>query len=395
MLALALFTMLIQQALSYMTALVVPMAAPELARVLGVDVSLTGYYSGLMFAATMFSMLMVGGAIRRFGAVRMSQVSLGGSGLGLLLGLTGEVWALALGGVMVGMFIAISTPASSDILARYAPPRYAALIFSIKQAGVPLGGILAGLLVPYLMVTYGWRGVFIGTGFLCIVPAIAMQVLRGLYDTNRDLSHRFRLGQAAETLDGVIRRAPFRRLAMTVFAYCGLQGAFATFFVSMLVTELEYSLVAAGAIFSISQMAAVFARIAWGWIAGLVGRARPVLAALGVCMAMIAGSMVMMVPGWPEFLVMLIAIGYSATAISWHGVVLSAIAERSRPEEVAINTGGVLAFAAAGQFMYPLALGVWIGAGMGFGWGFALLGLPALGVGIMFAARELAEARNR
>ena len=260
MLALALFTMLIQQALAYMTALVVPMAAPELARVLDVDVSLTGYYSGLMFAAAMFSMLMVGGAIRRFGAVRMSQVSLGGAGLGLLLGLTGEVWALALGAVMVGTFIAISTPASSDILARYAPPKHAALIFSIKQTGVPVGGILAGLLVPYLMVTFGWRGVFIGTAAICFIPAIALQVLRGLFDGNRDLNHRFRWAQAAETLDGVIRRAPFRRLAIAVFAYCGLQGAFATFFVSMLVTELEYSLVAAGAIFSISQMAAVFAR---------------------------------------------------------------------------------------------------------------------------------------
>ena len=389
MLALALATTLIQQTLSYMAMIVVPVAAPELAKVMDADIGWVGYYSAILFSIASLFMLFSGGLIRRYGATRMSQIALIGAGIGLAMGITGDIWAVALGAVMIGVTSAFSTPSSSDILARFAPPKHAALVFSIKQTGVPLGGILAGLLVPFLLINFGWQGIFYGTSSVCLFLAALLQVTRHLFDTNRDPDHSIRVTQAYLTLKGIVTRAPFRRLGYTVFAYCGLQGAFSTFFVAFLVAELGYSLVAAGAIFAISQIASVFARILWGWVVGLVGSVRPVLSALGLSMAGIAATISLMVPGWSETLVTLVAIAYSATALSWHGVVLAAIANRSKPEEVAINTGGVLAFAAGGQFVYPAVIGGILGAGMSFGFGFALAALPALAVGIMFLVREI------
>ena len=37
----------------------------------------------------------------------------------------------------IGIGSSVSTPASSHLLARYSPPKYAPLIFSVKQTGVP------------------------------------------------------------------------------------------------------------------------------------------------------------------------------------------------------------------------------------------------------------------
>jgi len=79
-----------------------------------------------------------------------------------------------------------------------------------------------------------------------------------------------------------------------------------------------------------------------------------------------------------------IAIAYSATAISWHGVVLAEIAKLSKAGETATNTGGVLAFATGGQTAYPALFGLLLAITGSFGLGFIMAGPPALLVGLVF-----------
>ena len=380
-----------QQSLTYMTALVVPVAAPELSKVMKVPVAMAGYHMGLLYLFSSLSMLMVGGFIRRIGALRMSQIALMSMSVGLALGVTGEVWAFALGAVIIGIFGSSSTPASSDILARYAPPKYAAMIFSIKQTGVPAGGIIAGIVVPYLYYNFGWQGIFYGTSAMCLTLALLLQPFRSLFDENRNPNYRISPVQAVHTLRGVLGPRPFRHLVYASFTYCGLQGIFAAFFVSYLVLELDFTLVEAGAIFALSQVASIIARILWGWAMDRVGGARPVLAVLGLSMASFSVACSLMLPGWSELAVTLVAIAYSATAISWHGVVLAAVAKLSRPDMVATNTGGVLAFAVSGQFVYPTIMGLILALGGSFGTGFAIAALPACAVGILFLYRPTEE----
>ncbi len=387
LLFLAITSTFAQQTLTYMTALVVPVAAPELSKVFGVPVAMAGMHMGLLYFFSSLSMLMVGGFIRKLGAVRMSQIALTSMAVGLALGLTGEVWGLALGAVIIGIFGSSSTPASSDILARFAPPKHAAFIFSLKQTAVPAGGIVAGILVPFLLINFGWQGVFYGTSALCISLAILLQPFRRLFDQNRNPAHRISPDQAVKTLKGVLIPTHFRHLVYATFTYCGLQGIFAAFFVSYLEGELGFSLVEAGAIFAVSQVASVVARIFWGWVTDRVAGARPVLSFLGISMAGFSVGVALLVPGWGEMVITLVAMGYSATAISWHGVVLAEVANISKPGMVATNTGGVLSFAVGGQFFYPFVMGGLLTLGGTYGLGFALGAAPALVVGLLFARR--------
>lgn len=55
---------------------------------------------------------------------------------------------LAVGAFVGGLGQAISTPSSSHLLGRLAPPRLAPLVFSIKQTGVPVGLMLGGVVAP-------------------------------------------------------------------------------------------------------------------------------------------------------------------------------------------------------------------------------------------------------
>jgi MFS family permease len=384
----AVIATLIQQSMSYMSALVVPVAAPELARAFELPVALTGVHMAILYTGSTVMMIFAGSFIKRYGAVRMSQFSLAGMTVGLSLGLIGEVWALAIGAILIGLSSAFSTPASSDILARFAPPRHAPLIFSIKQTGVPIGGIIAGLLIPYLVENYGWRGVFIGPAILCLILSVMFQFLRSRYDGNRDPDFQIRLANGLLALKAAIGPGRFRPLTLATFTFCGLQGVFGGFFVSFLVEGLGMTLVFAGSIFALAQFAAIFGRIFWGWLAGFTDGPRRVLAGLGISMGLCSMAFAALQPSWPEIWVTLLALIYSATAISWHGVILAEIARLSEQDAVATNTGGVLAFATGGQIIYPAFFGMLLGATGIFGWGFFLAGVPAVLIGGVFLRRQ-------
>ena len=86
--------------------------------------------------------------------------------------------ALAVVAVVVSVGATVSTPASSQILARYAPPRYAPLVFSIKQAAVPVGVAISSFLVPALTLAYGWRAATLVIAGACVAVALALQPCR-------------------------------------------------------------------------------------------------------------------------------------------------------------------------------------------------------------------------
>ena len=385
MLITALLAMLAQQTLAFMCTLVLPVVAPEAAAELGVSTALIGAYSLFLYAAGLLAAAGCGSFIRRYGPLRISQYALFMLGSGLLLASPGLLWLFPISAIVLGLGSGVSTPASSEILARYSPPRYAPLIFSIKQTGVPLGGMLAGLLIPFFVTLIGWRGAFWATGLFCVAMALALQPLRARFDAERDPGHPLGgVAQVAGTLTRVLSVPKLRELALGCFAFVGVQAVFGAFFVTYLVEGLDYGLAEAGQIFAVSQTTAVLARIFWGWLAGRYNIARPTLAMLGLSMAIGCALVYWIEPGWQTVVVIAIGMLYAATAISWHGVLLSEVARRSPPGQVGQYTGGVLTFGNAAMMAYPALYGLLLSGGAGYSVGFLLAGIPALAAGILF-----------
>ena len=63
----------------------VPVLAPEIAAELGVDASLVGVYTGILFAASTLVLTASGWLIQQFGALRVNQLAVACSGSALLL----------------------------------------------------------------------------------------------------------------------------------------------------------------------------------------------------------------------------------------------------------------------------------------------------------------------
>jgi len=378
----AILTLPVLQTLGFMTTLVLPLAAPVMIEELDLDPAFVGLYSGLLFLPAFFSAMSCGGFIRRFGGLRVGQFSLIVPGLCLILSASGSIALIMLSAPILGAAYALCTPTSTHILARFSPPRLAPLIFSIKQTGVPLGGILAGVAVPFLVLRDGWESAFLVMGGLCVAYTFALQPFRAGFDSDRDPAHRQSMAGFQTMFRRVLRDRRLRLLAITVFAFVGVQTSFATYFVLYLVDRVGVSLQDAGLVFSLSQGVAIFARILWGWLGSGLVSARLLLALLGLFMSGGAVALTLFSAAWPLAGIAAVGVVIATTAMGWHGLVLGEVSRMAPPEEVGGMAGGVLSFGSLSAMAYPALFGVVLGVTGSYSLGFYIAAVPALVAGL-------------
>jgi MFS family permease len=328
-----------------------------------------------------------GSWVARFGPIRMSQVGLALAFAGLALAATAWPPLVMLGGFVVGLGYGPTTPASSTILVRAAPPSIFALVFSIKQTGVPAGGVLAGALVPVLILAVGWQWGAVVIGACCLALAIAIGGARDRYDRELDPQASVSLGAALAPVRFVWRDARLRALCVTGFVYGGVQITLVTFLVSFLVEGFAMSLVLAGLVMAVAQVASVTGRVVWGVLADRAVRRQTMLGLLGVGMGISALLALAAGPAWPKWLLFAYASAFGATAVGWNGVYLAEVARLAPEGRAGAATGGALFFTYLGVVITPPAFNLLLALGGSYAIAYAAFSVPSLAVGVWMLAR--------
>lgn len=365
-----------------------PIIAPAIVDDLAIDPAWLGVYVAIGALASLFFQLGCGSFILRYGALRVSQAALLMVALGLALATPGPLLLFGLAAIIGAGGSAMSTPASSHLLARYTEPRLMPLVFAVKQTAVPAALLIAGLLGPWLVAQTGWRGAMLWVALSCLVFAVALEPFHREFDADRRPGYRFRMTDFATTLTAVWRSLPLRALSLACFAFNGLQTVFTTYFVITL-TSLGYSLAAAGLMYSVAMIVAVPGRIFWGWLGSGYVAPRMLMAWLALGMAAATAALGFIDASWPVSLTAAVSITLSATVMSWHGVVLSEAVRLAPAGMPGAATGGVLSFGQVGALLLPLVYAALLGLTGNHGIGFLVCGLPALAVGVMLLRRKV------
>lgn len=372
------------QAMVSMALLTLPAMAPAVARALAVPSTLVGAYVALCYFAAMLSSLVGGTLVRRLGAIRVSQLGLGLCAVGLALCALPWLPAVALGALCIGAGYGPITPASSHLLALTTPAHRMSLVFSIKQTGVPAGGMLAGALVPGLSLWLGWQGTLLAVAGVCALCAALAQPLRAALDADRQPAQPLALQALFKPIGMVLGQPSLRALAACSFLFSAVQVSTTAYMVTYLNESLGMTLLAAGAALSVSQLAGVVGRIAWGAVADRGLGPRNTLMLLAALM--MAGSVLtaLLQPQWPTLLIWAIVALLGASAIGWNGVYLATVARQAPPGQAGVATGGTLLFTFMGVVCGSPAFGALAGASGSYRIAFAALALPAaLALGLL------------
>jgi MFS family permease len=369
-------TLLIQAAASAAT-IAPAAAAPVLMQRLQVGAVAVGLYIALIYLAAMFSSQWGAVLIRRWGPIRTSQVALLITATGTLLIVVPSIAVAVLGALLIGVGYGPITPASSEILARTTAPERYALIFSVKQTGVPVGGALAGLIVPGMLVHAGPVWALAQIAALCALGALLAIVLRGELDAARDRAAPLpTLAQVTRPLRFVWARPVLRTLALCSLVFSAVQVCLGSYAVSFLTRDLAWTLVAAGTGLAAAQIGGVVGRVLWGVLADRRDDARGTLFGLAVAMGACGLAMPWLAPALPHPPITLLLAFYGATAIGWNGVFLATVARVVPIEQAAAATSGCLFFTYFGVVIGPPLFGAIGGAVGTLGPSFALLALP-------------------
>lgn len=381
------------QAMVSMALLALPVMAPVVALALGVSTTYTGLYVAVVYVGAMAASLAAGVAVARFGAIRVSQAGLLLCAAGLALCAVPSVPALALGALLIGLGYGPITPASSHLLALTTPAHRMSLVFSVKQTGVPLGGVLAGALVPSLVLLAGWQGALLAAAAANLLCAFAAQPLRQALDADRHPGLPLALGNLAQPIRLVLSQPALMMLAGCSFVFSCAQLSLTSYLVVYLHETLAYGLVAAGLALALSQFGGVAGRILWGWVSDRWLGARRVLTLLAGVMAASTLATAMLQPAMPTALVLAILVVFGASAIGWNGVYLAEVARQAPPGQASIATGGTLAFTFFGVVLGPPLFGAISGRFDSYRAGYTALALPLALCGIaLLRARRMTAA---
>jgi len=399
-LAVATISMLFQQAFSYVCQMVLPILADRIAQDFGISRAWLGLYLFIQNVMAIVAAIGCGGFILRYGPLRVSQVAMMMMATSLLVIASGVLWLYPLGAILLGA-ASVSTPASSHILARVCPLKLAPLIFSVKQTGVPVGALIGGLMVPFLLgvviysatlgttIRLGTYGTAFATAVIVMLVMLSLQPIREYFDSERDPTVKLSVSDMPETIRTVIGDPWLRDIAFGAFAFGGLQSIFAGFFILYLIDGLRYSETMAGTVFAVASFSAIWARILWGGLGSSLVSPRWVLSGIGLFSAIAAVLMSMLDVGWSIYQITAVAILYNMTGLSWHGILLAETARLAPPGKVGSVTGGVLSFTSIAMMIYPALYGGILAYTGSYRVGFLLAAIPAFLAFLLFLAKPI------
>lgn len=292
---------------------------------------------------------------------------------------------------LIGLGYGPSAPAGSDLLMKVVPRHRRATIFSIKQAGVPLGGLAAGLLLPLVAVLTGSVLAGLATAsVLAILAAVVLGRFRGL-DAEAPAARaptpwRSLLVAPLRLFALVLGRPALAGMTAAGFALGIAQGILMGYYPVILSDHAGWSIVSAGLAFAVLQGVGVPGRVLMGWVSDRMGA--PVRALSLLCLVSGATMIALAAIGPNSGTVWVIALSALAglTVVSWNGVFLSGLAEAAPEGRVGEITAAGTFVLFSGYVVAPLAIQQVFAASDGYAGGLVLAGIIPILAGLALLA---------
>jgi MFS family permease len=302
------------------------------------------------------------------------------------------VAGLALAAVVLGIGYGAAAPASTHLLVPQTPPPVFNLVMSLRQIGVPFGGVMAALILPPLVPLIGWRGALLAELGPVLLLIGLMEIPRRRWDADRDPARPV-FGRSLWQPFSLLAEQRFRRLSVAAFVYAGLALCLVAFMTVQMTTVVGLSLVAAGQVLAAYQIAASLSRPVWGWIADRRLTPAQTLAVLGIGMAVASVLTALYGPGWPLWAVLMSAVLAGCTSGGYTGVAYAeyaALGGSRRTEATGLGTAVMF----AGGMAVPPVFGAAVTALGGYR-GSYLLGAACAALSAVLLALPVAATTRR
>lgn len=251
---------------------------------------------------------------------------------------------------IIGIGYSIILPLTNKRVACLFPAGRYAFAIGLKQSGGSLGIAAGSAFLPLLAVHWGWKISYLAM----FVFVLAVVLLIAVWDVFFSSGKEERTGAIAgyEREAAALSLLPVAGSTLILISNILVGMAFSmtqvivlTFLVPYYHERLGVDIVKAAAMLGVVQLAGAVARPGLGWVADcLVERKRAVLGVLGLCNAVVLGTLSLLNsnPNWLALLILSFVIGVST--LGWFGLVHSLMIDLMGPGRAGRASGLVSAF---------------------------------------------------
>ncbi len=308
--------------------------------------------SGLV-AGQSVTVLLVGWLADVIGVRKLQTIALAGVVLGLLL--FSQMQSLVQGvlfGFLLGICLSASFPASTKAIMDWVAPQRRGAALGLAQANIPLGGIIAAVLLAFISVTYSWRA---ATIVVAVIVAVSSLIFFAFYrDKPANLAEGGTSRRLAMMVPLVAKNRDIWLAAFFGIAFGALWSVVVSYLVLFLKEEQGMSAVKAAGLLSVATAGDAVARVGWGLVTDFLmgGRRIPVLAMVGGLSVLAMSFMTMLPSDASTWVVLLLVLFVGATTLAWGGLYAVLLAELVGPT----LTGTAIGFAATIQYIGAFGL---------------------------------------
>jgi predicted MFS family arabinose efflux permease len=333
---------------------------PQIGDEAGFDTGGLGWMIAAFFAAGALSSAMLGRLAERIGAHRALRLGSAGSAVAQLLiaATPARLPLLTIALFAAGLANTMAQPAANIVVSQRIPLERQGIAMAVKQSAIPAATIVAGLAVPLVGLTIGWRWAFVGGA---VLAALASRSARSVTDL------------PTRPTDGPVSSAAESPVVLVILALgAWLAAGHATMIAGFLVDSGEHAGLSpsvAGLMLSVGSVSGITSRLLLGsYVDRHTVRA---LTLVVILLAAGAGAALLLAPQKPLLHVVATPLMF-ATGWAWPGLFNLAVV-RARADRPGAATGVTQTGTYLGAVTAPLAFGALVEATDSYatGWVFA------------------------
>ncbi len=328
------------------------------------EYALTNTESGLLVSVVnvgpLFCMLFVGRLLDQYNEkilISISSFLLGSSLLltNIVSGFNGLLFVL----LLIGMFYSVSQPGGSKVILKWFRKENRGLAMGIRQAGIPIGGALAGVLIPFLTVQYNMTYAINSIACICIIGGLLFFMFyKEPYVQEEARKGHIKISFWME-LKVVICKKELYPIYITGICMISLQMVLVGHFMKFLAGEQSITSIVAGTVFSVMFFSGMIGRIALATISDVLYKGnRRIPLFIAVCASI--GLILLLVM---NIHTITSGILYSVSAllgffsIGWFSLFIAEVAELASEESVGITVSVALTLNQIAIIIAPVLFG--------------------------------------
>lgn len=329
--------------------------APFLISGLGLTKTQVGFTGGAVNVGTTLTALMAGRAVDIWGEKKVLVVGGVATGIAIIMTSRSNSFPMLIGLLwFTGLWSATSTPAGSKAIMTWFPFSQIGLALGIRQTGIPLGGLVAAVLMPQIAIHFSWQMAMVTMGIGAILGAGICQISYKDFPKGEKTKVK---KQGRWTL--LLRNRNIWLIGLTGMSYVATQFTIVSYLVLYLHDQAGQPVALASIFLALVQFGGIVGRVFWGYISDRFFQAKrkAVIILIGGIAAAMSLSMLFLTRGTPLWIIGLLSWIFGFSAVGWNGVFITMLSEMAGKEQAGTAVGIGLTMLQIGVLLFPPAFG--------------------------------------